>query len=41
MQQMSVLQSENKDLQGDNVKLYEKIRYLQGYQVRLLSFLMR
>lgn len=32
MQQMALLQSEVKDLQADNVKLYEKIRYLQGYQ---------
>ena len=33
MQQLNLLQSEIKDLQTDNVKLYEKIRYLQGYQV--------
>lgn len=32
MQQLNLLQSEIKDLQTDNVKLYEKIRYLQGYQ---------
>lgn len=31
-QQLSLLQTEVKDLQADNVKLYEKIRYLQGYQ---------
>merc|ERR1712050_56322 len=31
-QQMTLLQAEVKDLQADNVKLYEKIRYLQGYQ---------
>ena len=33
MQQISLMQTEIKDLQTDNVKLYEKIRYLQGYQV--------
>ena len=33
-QQMSLLQTEIKDLQADNVKLYEKIKYLQGYQVK-------
>ena len=33
LQQISVLQCEVKDLQADNVKLYEKIRFLQGYQV--------
>jgi len=32
MQQMAILQTEIKDLQADNVKLYEKIRFLQGYQ---------
>merc|ERR1712223_2149355 len=31
-QQTSLLQTEIKDLQTDNVKLYEKIKYLQGYQ---------
>jgi homeobox protein cut-like len=30
-QQMTLLQSEVKDLQADNVKLYEKIRFLQGF----------
>ena len=32
-QQMALLQTEVKGLQADNVKLYEKIRFLQGYQV--------
>ena len=36
MQQISLMQTEIKDLQTDNVKLYEKIRFLQGYQVRNL-----
>ena len=31
-QQMSCLQSQVKELSADNVKLYEKIRFLQGYQ---------
>ena len=31
-QQLSCLQSEVKELSSDNVKLYEKIRFLQGYQ---------
>ena len=35
MQQMAILQTEIKDLQADNVKLYEKIRFLQGYQVNI------
>jgi len=30
-QQMSVVQSEAKQLSADNVKLYEKIRFLQGF----------
>ena len=29
---MSCLQSQVKELSADNVKLYEKIRFLQGYQ---------
>lgn len=32
MQQLALVQSQVKDLQTDNVKLYEKIRFLQGYQ---------
>ena len=31
-QQISCLQAEVKELSSDNVKLYEKIRFLQGYQ---------
>ena len=31
-QQLSCLQAEVKELSSDNVKLYEKIRFLQGYQ---------
>lgn len=38
LQQLSILQTEVKDLQADNVKLYEKIRYLQGYQVCHFSY---
>ena len=37
MQQITLMQSEIGDLQTDNVKLYEKIRYIQGYQVKYLS----
>ena len=37
MQQMAILQTEIKDLQADNVKLYEKIRFLQGYQVNIYN----
>ena len=29
---MTCLQAEVKELSSDNVKLYEKIRFLQGYQ---------
>lgn len=32
IQHISLMQTEIKDLQADNVKLYEKIRFLQGYQ---------
>ncbi len=32
-QQIELLQGEVRDLRGDNVKLYEKIRFLQGFQV--------
>ena len=31
-QQLTCLQAEVKELSSDNVKLYEKIRFLQGYQ---------
>jgi homeobox protein cut-like len=31
--QLVALQSEVSDLQADNVKLYEKIKFLQGFQV--------
>ncbi len=31
-QQVQLLQAEVRELRGDNVKLYEKIRFLQGYQ---------
>ena len=31
--QLVSLQSEVSDLQADNVKLYEKIKFLQGFQV--------
>ena len=31
-QQLSCLQAEIKEKSSDNVKLYEKIRFLQGYQ---------
>ena len=37
MQQISLMQTEIKDLQTDNVKLYEKIRFLQGYQVNFVK----
>ena len=37
MQQITLMQSEIGDLQTDNVKLYEKIRYIQGYQVKYLG----
>ena len=39
LQQMSTLQDQVKELQTDNVKLYEKIRYLQGYQVICVAWL--
>ena len=31
LQQISVLQTETEGLKADNVKLYEKIRFLQGF----------
>jgi homeobox protein cut-like len=31
--QLLAIQGEVSDLQTDNVKLYEKIRFLQGFQV--------
>ena len=34
------LQSEVSDLQADNVKLYEKIKFLQGFQVSETKFLL-
>ena len=41
MQQITLLQNETRDLQTDNVKLYEKIKYLQGYQVVLQVTLLK
>ncbi len=37
--QVDLLQTEVKDLRNDNVKLYEKIRFLQGFQVTKRRFL--
>jgi hypothetical protein len=39
--QVAALQSEVSDLQTDNVKLYEKIRFLQGFQVHKLLHLLK
>ena len=35
--QLLALQGQVSDLQTDNVKLYEKIRFLQGFQVTINS----